>query len=165
MAVSWEGQQIEQDLNSDVTFENDPEGLNRALGDQTARVAWWGMLCVRARLRLAQVERDLKVKRAEVLIQSKLKAGAATVDILKAMVDVDPDVEGLERAVIAADSEVQSILVGRDALRDRKDVLMTVASNMRQEMEHGLRVLTPEARQRAQDFYRKRKASAQLLPG
>jgi hypothetical protein len=164
VAVLWEGQQIEQDLNADVTFENDPEGLNRALGDQVSRSAWWGMLHSRAKHASAVAERDLKVKRAEVLIQSKLKAGAATVDILKAMVDVDPEVEALERRLIEAEAEVQATATGRDALRERKDVLMTVASNMRQEMEQGLRVLTPEARKRAETYRRSRGQSAQVPP-
>ncbi len=164
VSVSWEGQQIEQDLNADVTYENDPEGLNRALGDQVGRSAWWGMLHSRAKHAAAVVERDLKVQRAKVLIESKLKATSATVDILKAMVDVDPEVEALERRLIEAEAEVQATATARDALRERKDVLMTVASNMRQEMEQGLRTLTPEARRRADDYRRKRGASAQVAP-
>ncbi len=164
VSVSWEGQQIEQDLNSDVAYDNNPEDLSRAITEQTSRFAWWAMLQVRAKYRLAGLERDLKVKRAEVLIQSKIKAASATVDILKAMVDVDPEVEVLERAVIEAEHEVQATQVGREALKDRKDALSMNSAMMRQEMEQGLRVLTPEARRRADDYRKRRGPSAQVAP-
>jgi len=160
VAVTWEGQQIDQDLSGDVTFENNPEGLSRALAEQAGRFAWWAMLQVKARHRLATLERDLKVRRATVLIESKLKASAATVDVLKALVEVDPEVERLERAVIEADAELQATAVGRDSLKERRESLTTTAALMRQEMEQGLTFRTKEARQRASDYYRNRKAGA-----
>jgi hypothetical protein len=164
VAIAWEGQVIEQDLNSDVTFENDPDGLNKALTEQTSRFAWWAMLQTRAKKRVATLERDIKVKRATVMIEGKLRAASATVDILKAMVEVDPEVERLERALIEAESDLQAVTVGRDSMKERKDSLLAVASNMREEMDHGLRVLTPQARERLEKFYRGRVGKLQEQP-
>jgi len=161
VSITWEGQQIEQDLNSDVTFENDPDGLNKALTEQTSRFAWWAMLQTRAKKRVAILERDLEVQRARVLIESKIKAEKATVDVLKAMVEMDPEVERLERELIEAESDLQATTVGRDSMKERKDTLLAVASNMREEMDHGLRVLTPQAKDRMEKFYRGRVAKLQ----
>lgn len=166
VSITWEGQQIEQDLNSDVTFENDPDGLNKALTEQTSRFAWWAMLQTKAKKRVAILERDLKVKRATVLINAKIQTPSMTEKVLMAVVEADPEVEKLERQLIEAESEVQSTTVGRDAMKERKDSLLAVASNMREEMDHGLRVLTTQAKERMERFYRGRvnKVTAEEAP-
>jgi hypothetical protein len=161
VSITWEGQQIEQDLNSDVTFENDPDGLNKALTEQTSRFAWWAMLQTKAKKRVAILERDLKVKRATVMIEAKIKTPALTEKVLLAVVEADPGVEKLERELIEAESEVQATSVGRDAMKERKDSLLAVASNMREEMDHGLRVLTTQAKDRMEKFYKGRVARLQ----
>lgn len=161
VSITWEGQQIEQDLNSDVTFENDPDGLNKALTEQTSRFAWWAMLQTKAKKRVAILERDLKVKRATVMIEAKIKTPSLTEKVLMAVVEADPEVERLELELIEAESDLQATTVGRDSMKERKDSLLAVASNMREEMDHGLRVLTTKAKDRMETFYRKRKTELQ----
>lgn len=149
--VKWKGQRIIQDLSGDLEVELSPEALNKALSEQTGRFAWWAMLEVRAKKALNTLERDLKVKRAELTSSAKASDPKLTVEAIKAQVELNPEIEKMEREMIEFQTDLDAAAVGRESLRQRKDSLMTISANMRSEMENGLSV-----KERAKQFFREK---------
>jgi hypothetical protein len=151
--VTWDKSRIIQDLAPDVEIELSPAALNKALADQPGRYAWWGMLEVKARKVVSILEQQIKVKRAELYTAIKAANEKATVDQVKAAVEVHPELLKLLDDLIGAQEDQEAVRVGREAMHHRKDALVTISANMRAEMESGI----SGAKERLEDFLKGRK--------
>jgi len=138
IAVTWDKQRIIQDLAPDVELELSPAALNKALAEQAGRYAWWGLLAVRARRVTSGLEQKMKARRAELFTEIKATDVKLTVDGVKSAVDAHPDVLALQQEILQAQEDQELLTVGQEAMRHRKDALISLSSNMRAEFDAGI---------------------------
>lgn len=133
--VTWDKQRIVQDLTPDIEIELSPDALNKALADQAGRYAWWGMLTVKAKKNVSLLDQRLKTRKAELFTSVKAADPKLTVDGVKSAVDTHPDILALQTTIIDAEEDLGAVQVAQEAMRHRRDALVTISSNMRAEME------------------------------
>lgn len=138
----------EQDLEQVLKFNSDIDGLNAALAGQPGTFAWWATLEVMARAQYDALEEAVKDEESRIFIQTheeeaaKIKGDPSklTVDGIKAKVRLDPAWQDLNKRRLLAKRDLEQLVVARKAIEQRRDALITTASNTRAEMEYKLTV-------------------------
>ena len=137
ISIAMDGQVYEADLSAETGVPFDSFAtLNVALAEHPAKAAWWGVLRVRAQSRVA----DLKAAQETLHAELYGKQTEGTVDARKGAVLLDKRYQDASAAVRAAQEDLGMLEVARDALRDRKDVLLEVARNLRAEADNEMMV-------------------------
>jgi hypothetical protein len=164
VVVEVAGRTYDEDLASQAFIAPNVAALNDALATNPSRYAEWAMLEALAKREVADIDgkvavldSDVKEREAQAyldIIQDPKNSGAAkpTVDAIKAMVTVDAKRvalvvvrRGLEEARIVAVDNQNKLNVGKRTIEEKKDSLLELARNWRQEMTSTLTV-------RAQEF-------------
>jgi hypothetical protein len=159
------GRRFDEDLATQAMITPNIDALNDALSMNPGRYGEWAMLEELARAQyddllgnLGSLDSDIKDLEAkvylEVLEDPKTTGGKAlTVDGIKATVQVDPRrlalVErrkDLDAATRDAKSAMNKLGVGKKTMEQKRDSLLALASNWRQEMQHRLTVSAQQHR-------------------
>ena len=150
---------FDEDLATQAMITPNIEALNEALATNPARFGEWAMLEALAREEhdkilgnIAALDSDIKDAEAEIyleVVEAPLPpvAKPPTVDAVKARVTIDPRRRemaerrrGLEVASLAAKASLEKIAVGRKTIEQKRESLLALASNWRQEMQQRLTV-------------------------
>ncbi len=133
---------IAADLAPDVTLSTDAEGLSLALADTPGKFAWWATLEVEARAEAEQVEQARDLRYAELfdtLTAIAPEGKKPTVEATKAAITRDAQYQVWLTRLRGANRQAGLLGVARRAMEHRKDALLAIASNMRKELDAGMR--------------------------
>jgi hypothetical protein len=151
--VSVAGRTYDEDLASQAFIAPNIDALNDALATNPSRYAEWAMLEALAKREVADIDgkvavldSDVKEREAQVYLDmvNNVPAGgkAPTVDAIKAMVTIDPrrialvrQRQALDAARIEAQDNQSKLGVGRKTMEEKKDSLLELSRNWRQEMQ------------------------------
>lgn len=154
VVVEVAGRTYDEDLASQAFIAPNVDALNDALATNPSRYAEWAMLEALAKSEVAAIdgkvallETEIKEREAQAyldIVQDPRNSGAAkpTVDAIKAMVVVDEKRVGLVRkkqaldavCLVAQDNQ-NKLAVGRKTMEEKKDSLLELSRNWRQEMQ------------------------------
>lgn len=155
VAVQVGDRRFDEDLASQALITPNVEALNEALATNPSRYAEWAMLEALARAEadriagnVAVLDSDIKELEARVYLEVLSDQSAKlTVDAVKAMVVVDPRRlalvlrrQELSAAQVEAKGNLDKIAVGRKTMEEKRDSLLELARNWRQEMAGKLTV-------------------------
>ena len=153
---------FDEDLAVQASIAPDIDGLNKALAENPSRYAEWAMLEAIARSRweeiqgyISNLDSDIKELEARLFLDGRdtVEPGSKppTVDVLKAMIVLNPERlalserrKELERDALAAKDAMERLIVGRKTIEQRRDSLLALASNWRQEMNTRLQINLPK---------------------
>ncbi len=164
VSVEVAGRRYDEDLASQAFIASNIDALDDALATNPSRYAEWAMLEALARREVADIDgkiavldTDIKEREAQAYLdvingQGPI-AGAVpggkgpTVDAIKAMVTLDPQRlllvrsrQALDAARISAQDNQNKLKVGKDTMEMKKDSLLELSRNWRQEMNTQLTV-------------------------
>jgi hypothetical protein len=132
-------------------------GLNQALADHPGLFAKWATLEILARTKAEGLERERGAKYAELYTHLEA-AGASTdadgrrakptVEKIKSEILKRPDYKAILERQAVANEELGLLMVARQTMQARKDVLLAVASNLRAEQDAYLHGQLQEVRKR-----------------
>lgn len=150
---------FDEDLAAQAFIAPNVEALNEALSTNPSRYAEWAMVEALARAELDKVigntavlDADLKELEARIYLEI-LEGPTAkpTVDAIKAKVIIDPRrlalvklQQELDAVRIGAKGNLDKIAVGRKTMEEKRDSLLELARNWRQEMQGKLTVNTQQ---------------------
>ena len=143
LAVKLGERMYKGDVDSELAFTTDPEGLNKALAENPGKFAWWAMLEVHAKAQLEELDSRRNLMKAELygryenLLTTDVggKEKRPTVAAIEAAVQEDESYQKLVARVQAARKDYDVLTVMRQAIVQRKDVLLAIASNYRAELD------------------------------
>ncbi len=156
--VEVAGRTYDEDLASQAFIAPNVDALNDALATNPSRYAEWAMLEALARSEVADIDgkvavldTDIKEREAQAyldVVNSVAPGGKApTVDAIKATVTLDAQRillvrrrADLDAARIAAQDNQSKLGVGRKTMEEKKDSLLELSRNWRQEMNTQLTV-------------------------
>jgi hypothetical protein len=147
----------EEDLERDAFIDTNPEGLSRALAENPGRFARWATYEVMAQTLAEAVERELALKHAELYTffeaslastDEKGKRSKPTVERIKSDILKHKDYRAIQERLAAAVAQHRHLTAARQTMRDRKDSLIAIASNMRAELDAQIRSQVREVRDR-----------------
>jgi hypothetical protein len=149
---------FDEDLAEQAVVRPNIEALNDALSRHASRFAEWAMLEALARTevdaiksQISRLDTDVKEIEArlyqEVILATPRGEKPPTVDAIKAMVLVNSArlelvarERKLEDALLVADDNLRKLAVGRKTMEEKKDSLLELSRNWRQEMAGKLQV-------------------------
>jgi hypothetical protein len=153
VTVRMAGRTYDEDLAAQAFVAPNIAALNEALATNTSRYSEWAMLEALAKGevadidgKIARLDSDIKEVEAQSyldIVNAVLPGGKApTVDAIKAAVTLDarrialvrPKQE-LEVARLTAQDNQNKVAVGRRTLEEKKDILLELSRNWRQEMQ------------------------------
>lgn len=160
VSVTIGDQFYEEDLAQVASFENNPEGLNKALAEHPGRFALWAMMEQLSRSRAENLAQDLRwlegeeVERVTETLQAQGKK-VPSITQLKSIVSRFPKVKALTKQVLAAKQDYRRIQVGKRTVEQKKDVVLAIAANMRGEMQRPplLKDQVADAKERMKKFF------------
>lgn len=150
-----------EDLAVQAGIAPNMEAINEALSTNPGRFAEWAMLEALARERfdgltgaIELLDSDIKEVEATIYLEMIEPPETAipgwkapTVDAVKALVTVAPRRRelvtrrrGLSEARLAAKADLEKVAVGRKTIEEKKDSLIAMSANWRQEMQTQLTV-------------------------
>jgi hypothetical protein len=153
VVVEVAGRTYDEDLASQAFIAPNVEALNDALATNPSRYAEWAMLEALAKSegadidgKIARFDTDVKEREAQVYLDmiNNVPAGGKvpTVDAIKAMVTLDPrrialvrQRQALDDARIVSQDNQNKLAVGRKTMEEKKDSLLELSRNWRQEMQ------------------------------
>lgn len=153
VVVEVAGRTYDEDLASQAFIAPNVDALNDALATNPSRYAEWAMLEALAKSEVADIdgkvallETEVKEREAQAyldIVNAVVPGGKApTVDAIKAMVTVDEkriDIvrrkQVLDVARLAAQDNLSKLGVGRKTMEEKKDSLLELSRNWRQEMQ------------------------------
>lgn len=154
---------FDEDLAAQALIAPNVEALNEALATNPSRYAEWAMLEALARAEhdalvgnVSRLESDIKELEARTYLRILDEAAAEggkgpTVDAVKARVIIDPARlalvrrrQELEVAQLEAKGNLDKITVGRKTMEEKRESLLELARNWRQEMQGKLTVNTQQ---------------------
>lgn len=146
-----DGLTYDEDLGAQTAVSHSNlEGLNDALITHSARFAVWSMLEAVARKAYRETDRRLRERRSELFLQFQRerarKEGRApllTAEAIRHRIVLDKRYRQLSDEVLSARELLERVSVGRKTLRHQKDTLISVASNLRVEMDSHMSVRGP----------------------
>ena len=152
VVVEVAGRTYDEDLAGQAFIAPNVEALDEGMATNPGRYAEWAMLEALAKREVADIDgkittldTDIKEREAQVYLDIvnnvPLGGKAPTVDAIKAMVVVDPrrialvrQRQELETARIPAQDNQNKLKVGKDTMEMKKDCLMELARDWRQQM-------------------------------
>lgn len=150
---------FDEDLAAQALIAPNVEALNDALATNPSRYAEWAMLEALARSEHDQIggrvnvlDADIKELEARVYLEILDDIGTKpTVDAIKARVITDPRRlalvkvrQEMEAAQVEAKGNLDKITVGRKTMEEKRESLLELARNWRQEMQGKLTVNTQQ---------------------
>jgi hypothetical protein len=153
VVVEVAGRTYDEDLASQAFIAPNIDALNDALATNPSRYAEWAMLEALAKREVADIDgkvavldSDVKEREAQVyldMINNVPPGGKApTVDAIKAMVTIDPrrialvrQRQALDAMQLEAQDNQNKLAVGRKTMEEKKDSLLELSRNWRQEMQ------------------------------
>lgn len=156
--VSVAGRTYDEDLASQAFIAPNIAALNDALATNPSRYAEWAMLEALAKKEVADIDgkiavldSDIKEREAQAYLDIvnnvPLGGKAPTVDAIKATVTVDPQridlvrkKQALDASRLVAQDNQSKLGVGRKTMEEKKDSLLELSRNWRQEMQTQLTV-------------------------
>lgn len=162
VVVEVSGRRYDEDLAAQAFIAPNVDALNDALATNPSRYAEWAMLeaLVKGDVaaidgQIARLDTDIKEREAQVyldIINFAAQSGEKppTVDAIKAMVTLDPRrIELVRRKQVLEDAQIVSqdnqnkLAVGRKTMEEKRECLLELARNWRQEMQGKLIVRDP----------------------
>ena len=152
VVVEVAGRTYDEDLASQAFIAPNVDALNDALATNPSRYAEWAMLEALAKSegadidgKVAVLDSDIKEREAQAYLDiiNAVPAGgkAPTVDAIKAMVTLDPARlelvrrrQVLDAARLVSQDNQNKLAVGRKTMEEKKDSLLELSRNWRQEM-------------------------------
>jgi len=150
---------FDEDLATQAMITPNIDALDDALAKNPSRYAEWAMLEALAESEVGDIRKQINVLDTDIkeleariyleVIAAPVPAGAKppTVDAIKAVVTIDPrriDLvrrkQELEGAELTARGNADKIKVGRKTMEEKKDSLLELARNWRQQMQTQLSV-------------------------
>jgi hypothetical protein len=154
VVVEVAGRRYDEDLAAQSFIAPNVAALNDALATNPSRYAEWAMLEALAKSegadidgKIAVLNTDIKEREAQAyldIIAASERDGQKppTVDAIKAMVTLDPrrielvrQRQALDNARIPAQDNENKLAVGRKTMEEKRDSLMELSRNWRQEMQ------------------------------
>lgn len=136
---------VKLDKNYVVDFGEDLDvdraNINEELADQPSKFAWHGVLSELAKSKVLMLKNELETLKAELDqdIRSKADKKPTERDI-DAMIQLDSKYQKKEREYLAAQKDSGILQVARQAFEQRKDMLISIAANMRGESDVNLKI-------------------------
>jgi hypothetical protein len=153
VSIEFDGELFNLDLRQQALIQNDPEGLNAALAALPGEAALWGMLEQKAREKVERLEGRLEYAEAELYADApgalEAQSRKPTVEAIKSWIVTNEKRLGLVDEVATARHELGMLTVGRQVMSMKKECALSLAANMRAEMDNQLHV----AKRRMSDFY------------
>jgi len=162
VVVTVAGRTYDEDLATQAFIAPNADALNDALATNPGRYAEWAMIEALAKSegaeidgQIARLDTDVKEREAQAyldIIQDPRNGGSAkpTVDAIKAMVVLDAKrIELVRRRQMLEDARLVSqdnqnkVAVGRKTMEEKRECLLELARNWRQEMQGKLTVRDP----------------------
>jgi hypothetical protein len=131
------------------------DGVNNDMSENPARFAQWAYLEAKAKSALEEALAELEACAAELFLLymdqltergEKGKSIRPALDVVKSRVTINPKRREIERRVRKLKEHCDLLAVGRKTIEHRKEALITVAANMRAEMDGKLIVNKSDAR-------------------
>ena len=144
------------DLENDLDI-NTAE-INKEMVEQPAQFAWYGVLWKLAGKKASQLKKTITKFKAELELKIREQANESKIKVtesaVEAMVESNETLEKYNDDYIQAKLEEGLLEIGKDAFIQRKDMLVSISSNMRQEIDDDIKVMKESVREQLQ---RKRK--------
>ena len=134
------------DLNKDLAI--DKHSINRELARQPALYAWYATLHEIAKDKTALCKHKLETFEASLEMQIRQMDNPPvklTADTVSAMVKDNVERRRMVEEYMAAKKAEGLLQVGKASFDQRKDMLISVASNMRNELDDDLKILKEKA--------------------
>lgn len=155
VTVEVAGRRYDEDLADQATVRPDVESVNDALASLPARFSEWAMLEALAKGEVNAISGQINVLQSDIKVleaQLYLKyVGTGTVDAIKAMVTTADErlalvrrMQDLATAQVAAEENAAKIAVGRKTMEEKRECVIELARNWRQEMQGRLIVNDPK---------------------
>lgn len=146
-----EGQQPQKlDLNVDLDINR--ENINAEMTNQPSMFAWYAVLHELAKAKSVEMKRKEKAFRAELDKKIRSKAKEDEVKLTETAIDsiitTSPDFINIQKLCNNADLEAGLLNVARQAFEQRKDMLISISSNMRNEVDTDIKVLKESVRKK-----------------
>ena len=139
-------------LHLDDDLGIDRAGINDELANQPAKFAWYATLYEMARNKsnlLKQKIDEFAAKLDQSIRAANAAAGAKTTEGgISAMIASDETMAKLQRQYLDSKKEEGLLYVAKEAFEQRKDMLISIASNMRQEWDTDLKISKDRVRER-----------------
>jgi hypothetical protein len=133
------GRTYQGDLETELRIETDPEGLNTALAENPSRFAWWATLETMAKAIAEEQENALNKLHANLYAQYAKAMEKPTVESLKQAIQRTEKYVQQVEVVRQAKRDAALLTVARQAMVQKKDSLLAVASNYRAELDARMR--------------------------
>ena len=138
------------DLNVDLDINR--EEINTELSEQPSKFAWYATLYELAKAKVVDLKSRLETLESELNKEIREKAldggRKITVDSVRAEVITSRKFKALTEVYNNALREQGLLMVAKQAFEQRKDMLISIASNMRNEFDLDLKVLKGKAAKR-----------------
>lgn len=141
--VILSGKKYDLDLERDLEINSTK--INSELAEQPSKYAWYGVLSEFARATSTELKQKLDTLWSELYLAVRKQAVEEglklTEETVSSMVRTDKRYQELEQQYLEAKKQEQLLLVARQAFEHRKDMLISLASNLRAEADLDLKVL------------------------
>ena len=139
-------------LHLDDDLGIDRANINNELAGQPAQFAWYATLYEMARNKsnlLKQKIDEFAAKLDQSIRAANAAAGAKTTEGgISAMIASDETMSKLQKQFVDSKREEGLLYVAKEAFEQRKDMLISIASNMRQEWDTDLKISKDKVRER-----------------
>jgi hypothetical protein len=132
------------DLGKDLDIKTTQ--INEMLIGQPSMFAWYGVLAALAKSKANKKYSQLKQLQASKYLYYRDQLGKATEATVDAAIKSDEAYIKLESEYQQSEYEAQVLLIAREAFEQRKDMLISLSSNMRAEMDDDLAILKDKVR-------------------
>lgn len=145
------------DLSSEAQIATNYEALNEGIATNPGKFAIWAVMEANARKvhdALVGKLNDEKIKMSELESALTLEfAGTGTIPVVAAKVAIDPrrvakqkELQVVEAEIREAKSDLELLAAGRKTMEQKRDSLLALASNWRQEMQNRIQLRAEQSR-------------------
>ena len=141
------------DFNKELAINHEnPSEFNREMAQQPAKYAWMGILYSLAVKQHGDAKSALKTKYAQLDKKHRKRREEEGVKITESLIeaDIERDKEYTDSVVKVLEAELNMNImrVATDAFEQRKDMLISIGSNLRHEMNQDINIKKAEVRER-----------------
>lgn len=129
---TWRGR-----LDEDLSINE--KAINIELAEHPAKFAWWASLHVLARARRDDIKRKFGLLyyelKAEYVKKLPVTEKKPTKDMVDEYVETHKRYQEMEVQLLDAGTDVEKLYVAREAMTQRRDSLIAMATNLRRELD------------------------------
>jgi len=137
LAIKLDEHVWERDVEEELKI--DPNDIDQEFQDQSGKFAWWATLASLAEYNYLRKRQARKEKEADQYVQLRRLAEATgkrvTEKQLEAQLTLDPEVKALVLQELEAQKQFSILSAITQAFRQRKDMLVSLGSNLRAEKD------------------------------